>query len=498
MGYATSTARNRIAAVVIALVGAAPLLALLGWGLYLRSDYCRSRAEQVLVDAFGLEAHIGWIEPIDFNRRRYHDVRIVLPDGQTIFRCDWALLTAPPEAPDRWEVLLSGPEFVIDEANNAQLLAIGQRDFTRYGVRQIDMIEAGFVLRQGPMRMTINRAEGMMTWIDEPDLAQIEVRARRINGHVADEPIVAAAVFRPLEAHQVEQLHLETPDLPLSALGLATLAGSDGADGLFRGAIDVDLRGGQINTTLRGRLRNAQLEQWTGMLVDGGVGGRADVTIHDAQLLDDRLHSLDGELQLDGLDLTAVGRALGRDDLTGRCDLTVGALSIRRGVIEQLTAAGTFEGVSLAPLAEAGNWGQVSGLIRGRLISLTMRDNRIEQAQVMIEGQDDPNVPRRISTALLTNVFTYTLGLELPEAANLGSLMLGYRELNAELLLNDDRLHVAGQRPAGLAQRRPICQLTLGPATAPIRGDFDRPLDLRNELTQLELLVEDTIRQIAP
>lgn len=479
---------RRLQALTLLLVLGAPLAGLLGWGAYLHSGIYRRCVERDLEAFFGLEARVGRVEVIDFRRRRFHDVTLRLPGDKEVFRCAWAMYDRRSRAADgRFDVLLHGAHFLIDEQDNAHFRRIGRKDFSAPGVGVLSLEQSTFDVRQHGLHVRFGNAYGEIRWVESPDLAQADVRAWRVGSFPADPPVHAAAVFSTVEGIMLHTVQLTIPSLPLEAVAAERILGENVTTGSFQGRVDVVFEGApQID--VRGRLVGVDLMQWTRGSLEAGVEGAADVWIDQARFVGNggaRLEHLVGRATVTRVDLAGLGGLSSVPDLAGTATLRVTHVELQDGVLRRLEAVGDFTGLPLAPLVRAdGLDGEAEGQFRGRLARLAMQDGHLVEARLLVE--QEPDAPAWISAGLLRQLRGGEAGTTTAPASSSTGARLHYVDLAAELRLSDGQVRISGQREPGTERVRPLARLRLGPGLPPAPVRIEGSLDVREPLQRLE------------
>lgn len=483
---------RRLQALTLLLVLGAPLAGLLGWGAYLHSGIYRRSVERDLEAFFGLEARVGRVEVIDFHRRRFHDVTLSLPGGKEVFRCAWALYDRRSRTGDgRFDVLLHGAHFVIDEQDNAHFRRIGRQDFSAPGVGVLSLEQSTFDVRQHGLHVRFGNAYGEIRWVESPNLAQADVRAWQVGSFPADPPVHAAAIFSPVEGITLQTVHLTIPSLPLEAVAAERILGENVTTGSFQGRVDAVFEGApQID--VRGRLVGVDLAQWTRGQLEAGIEGSVDVWIDQARFLGNggaRLQQLLGRATATRVDLAGLADPLNVPGLTGMATLHVTHMELQDGVLRRLEAVGDFAGLRLAPLVRAaGLTEEAEGQFTGRLARLAVQDGRLVEARLLVE--QEPEAPAWISARLLRQLRGDEAGRTTAPAPSAAGMRLRYEDLMVELLLSDGQIRISGQREPGTQRTRPLVYLRLGPelglALPPASIGGELSLDVREPLQRLE------------
>jgi hypothetical protein len=428
------------------------LSATLGYGLYLRSDaYARATAE-ALSAFLGLPSEVGSVVPLDLHSRDLRDVVVWLPGKRGRVFHGRHNIWQPKRGsdPPGYELRISGGSFLVDSqawgAEDYRLVlesGLGH-DFAALRLRQIEMLDLDLTWRARRFRLATRQANGTVI-LSEDGTGQASLLTRWLNDQPVSEPIHIYARFRPRDGVRIEQVTLDTPRIPLSALGLEEMLGTPEARGDFRGKISYREEGASQAVELSGFVDGLRLEDLAGVLPIRSLRGCVDVQIDDGLIRDGRLERLAFRGRIDDVDLGPLAAALKLPDVGGRATLFVHRGQINQDVVSWLGLSGSVEGVSLEALSEAVGLGGVTGSLRIEVSRLVIAHNRIESGEFLITAEPPNDGPGWISRGLLLNVIEQFAGLKLPEFM---PERMEYTQLGARVVVDGETFRILGTHGA--------------------------------------------------
>jgi hypothetical protein len=436
---------------VTVLVGGT-LGASLAYGFYRRSRFYAGAVAAALTEFFNLPTDVGGSVPLTLRGDRFFDVVVWLPGRRGVIfagrQADWRPSEEPEDGGHR--LCLDGGQFVIDSTlweqdDYRRVLESGLgHNFAELNLEKIDIRHLDFSWCHGDFGLQTRRASGAI-FFDASGEGRAVLSSRWLGDYEAEEPINITARFHPRGALTIEQVVLEVPQIPLPALGLEQVLRSPVTSGDFSGEVRYSESGGAQRVAISGDLQDVRLEEVTGYLRRGPIGGRIRMHVDSGVIVDRRLTELAFRGRIDELDVSSITNQFGLPDVGGRARIVIHEGEIRDNDIQWLGLNGRVEGISLEALAPLLGRGVITGSLKADIRSLVVRQGRIESAEVLVKADLPEGQTGLISRELVQDIVARLTGLNLPDFL---PEQLEYTKLGARLIIEGDSLRVLGAHGA--------------------------------------------------
>lgn len=470
-------------------VGGGSMIGSLAWGLYLHSPWYRLRLVRELSQFFDLPVRVGRVVPASPTARRLFDVAVSLPDGETaVFRCREALWQPVPHGQEPgFELVLRDGFLRIDPGrwrrdDYARVLRSGlEHDFAALGLRRV-RVEGMDVRWSAPdLSLTVGEAEGMILFLG-PEEGRASLVAHRLNGHGVRGPIHVYARFRPLPVVRIEEITLDTPEIPVAALGLRAALGVAAASGTFGGRVVYRREDDTPVVLVGGAVRDLDVGELA-QRVWGvrGVGGRLSVTLEEARIRNGRLERLAFRGQAEEVRIGPLAALVGLPLSGGVAHLRLHDAEITEGRLRFLAASGRIDHLDLGWIGE---WlgGAVVGQGEAVLHHLTVREGRLDRADVTVEVRPPAGRAGTISRDALLAAVRRFGGLDLGMIEEYLPAEVEYVQFGVRLVLEGGRVRVLGTHGADGGT---ILTASIGGRAVPLLRAPARMWDIRPLLAAL-------------
>jgi hypothetical protein len=375
------------------------------------------------------------------------DIRTWLPDRrEQVFACKraaWREIVRDdrPEyelaIQDGW-LLVGREEWQRSDYDSILRSGFGH-DFVALGLKGIHLDNVDFRWEHEDFSISANGAGGVIHF-DKQGRGRASLVSRQLNEYRSEEQIGINAMFVPGVGLHFEEVVLQVPHMPLEALGIQRVLGTEVTDGSFAGR--VVYRGGEPEVLeLSGVLADARLEELTVQVVGGPFTGRVDIVLDVVRFCGQQLDTLRFRGRLDGLRIGAVFPLLESSAVDSRVGLDVGECCYEGSRLARFTASGEADDLPLSAVTEALGYGRVNGQLRIRIHSMLVVDDKLRSADVDLIATPPADRPGVIDKALLQRVLQEVFGFDasrfLPDEVE-------YTKLGAKLLVSGDELAVLG------------------------------------------------------
>lgn len=439
--------RKIILAAVLLSVGGS-LSAALGYGLYLRSDRFRRRAEQSISALLNMPIRMDRVRPLTANSRSFHRITVSHPDTLAeVFRCDravWSdeLHNGRPryglELIDGW--LLVGTHRWTAADYRAMLRSGLGQDFSALGLRRVHLTRIDLEWQHPDITLTVLGSYGELLF-DEDGTGRASLRAHNLNGQSVDEPILIFADFTPGAGLRFREASLDLPAIPLKNLGLERLLHGQVEHGTFRGRLIYRNTANGPSIEINGAVQDASLAELTRRLPGGPFQGRADVTIDQAVFRNGRLDALRFRGRVGDLKLTELLPMLGGTPLDSTVDLRIHQADLRGRFVDYFSASGQATDAPLEAICQLIGRGTVTGKLRVRIPSLLIVDDELKRAEIELSAVPPDDAPGTIDKTLLQWAAKETLGLDLTHVL---PSKIEYAKLGVRLIIEGEQLRIRG------------------------------------------------------
>ncbi len=453
----------------------------LGYALYLRSGWYRDECARRLSAAIDLPSEIGSVVPRSRVAREFRDIRVWLPSRRDeALTCRQAtVMNRPTRAePDAWELDLFGGACEISTRTWLRedyrfVLESGLRPgFDPQGPRRVTFGGMDLTFEREPFRAALSGAGGVVLF-DSRHEGRATIVCREFNGYTAQQAFVLTAVFTPRERGiRLDQVELTVPDLPLYTAGLDRLVGATLGSGMFHGRLVYAERDDGNCLTLEGHVFDVQLAECTPMLEQPWRGTCAEVQLQELTLHDRRPQRLRFRGVLSGLVLADILAPLGLGNVGGDLTLRVNEADLSASGIDRLVALGRCENVDLEKLTAGLGMGRMRGTASLVIRDLTIEQNRLTSADLLIRVAGAEGEPNWIEGRLLTELLSRALKIAIPPVL---PERIEYVQIGARLEVRDEQLRVFGTHGE---QQQALITLRLFGRDLPI-NEPRAPLDLR-------------------
>lgn len=436
------------------LVVGGSLAATLAYGWRLRSDGYRRHVEERLSRLLEMPCEIGTVRPLTFSSRAFDDVSVWLPNRRAqIFRCERAVWHEyDAELREQFDLdLYRGTLSVASDrwrrADYEQVLRSGLgQDFDALKLGEVRVHDFDLELTHGAFRLACQGADGVMTLHPDGD-GVARLTAPSLNGHATIEPVQVHATFSPERGVDVREVVLIVPEIPLTALGAATLLPVAPTHGRFAGRIEYRNQRPHAILTMAGRAMDVALEEVTSGLPFGPVHGSLDVVLERAAVQDRLLTEIVGRGEIRALRLTDLAPLFGRRSISGRADLHVRIIDAAMGHVRRLVLDGSLSGASLAEWTGLLGHGRASGRLEVAILSLRVEDDRISWADIEVRafppaGAAAGTIDREFLLGSAEELLDFSWPESIPKAVL--PERIEYARFGMRLLIRDNRLRILG------------------------------------------------------
>ncbi len=425
----------------------------LSYAIYLRSHAYRRSVEVRVSTRLGMPLTIGSIEPLTLRARRFHDLAVQSARREIhIFGCRTAIWqdestdsrkTYSLGFHDGW-LLVGTTDW--DRVDYESMLRTGLgHDFFALRIGRVDLQDIDLKWSHPDFTVHAPRCDGEIVF-DRNGLGRATLQSDRLNEFPVEEPIIIEASFTPGSALRFHHVRLTVPEVPLAALNLDGLVGSAVTQGGFTGEVVYRERGSVKQVSIRGRLSQALIREFTAKLPLGhsGLDGTADLQLDDATFSAGALQSMRFSGSLDQLRMQQFAGLLGIPDLDGHIDLTIHQASYGDRQLKYASAEGRATNVSLDALTRFIGQGQITGNLRITIESLLIVDDQLVAANATIEAVPPLDSPGRIDRHMLQTASLKLLGLDATTLLPANLEHLEYTRLGLRLDLNRGQLRILG------------------------------------------------------
>jgi hypothetical protein len=419
----------------------------LAYVLHLRSDAYRESAEKRLSALLNMPVDIGRIHPLSFSSSRFEHIRTWLPGRSLqVFACDQALwrqtgreadATYALDLQDGWLLVGTGS---WGRSEYDAILASGLgHDFASLRLREIHLDDLDFRWDHPSFQLSA-RAAGGVILLDDDGIGTASLHSRQLNDHASSEPIHIHARFVPGAGLRFEEVVLDVPRIPLSALGLNTLLRGPVTEGTFAGRVTYRETDAQ-RLSLTGSVWDGRLDELTRQVIGGPFRGRMDVTLDEASFVGRRLGALRFHGRLVEVCLHDLLPALRDHGGTGRLQLDVAQCEYVDGRIRRFSASGEAEGLPLQAVTDLLGFGRVTGTVDLRIHSLLVDHDRLRAADIDLIAAPPADRPGTIDKEVIRRALQQLVGID---AAPVLPDQVEYTQLGVKLLLSGEQLTVRG------------------------------------------------------
>lgn len=446
---------NRAKMTLIVVVGALMLGSLAatgGWAWYLRSPAYRAHCEAVLTEAIGLPGEIGAVVPRSRRSREFDRVVVWLPERRgRALTCERSLViaTPTPDSPDAYKITLRGGTCEISSrtwlhSDYRGVFASGLKPgFSPDGPREVDFGDMDVVFDRDGFRVAFRHAGGVVDFSD-PQHARASIVCRQLNDYTTPYPVhLTADIFPTTTGIRVDPLSFDVPEVPLDALRLGGLVGTDVCSGRFSGRLTYSEHDDRTMLTVAGRCTGLDLaELTTGLLPVAWRGRCPRLALEELRLEDGRPVRLRFSGRLDAIHLGDVLANFGLPLVNGTVTLDIGAAEIDADHIARLVASGEARDVSLEQATGVLGDGRMTGNLQVRIRDLTVVDDRLASFDAVLKVDEATERPNWIEGALLEELVWRILKVDLPPIL---PQRIEYTRLGLRLEVRDEQLFVYGE-----------------------------------------------------
>lgn len=482
-----------------------------GYAWYLRSDRYRQLCVDTLESELGLPCDIGAVAPQSWTSRGFRDVLIWLPDRRgPALRCDWALIRQTPlaTAPDAYEVEIAdgaceiSPKTWLAEDVRTLLISGLSPGFSPEGPERVRFRGLDISFERDGFRSELRDAAGQVDFSDH-SRAVIEAACRNFNDVATDGPVLLTATCVPIDSEiRVAHLAFETPDLPLTAARLDDLVGAQLSRGVFRGKLVYEEQEPPASASpgakpptlhiVQGRLADIDLAEVTTPLLDQPIHGYcAEIEMQELRVEGRTPTHLKFSGVLREVPLSDVLVVAGRPDVNATLTLDVASADFTPDGVREFIATGLADEIALRDVSRLVGYGEVSADARLVINDLTIRDNRLVSAKVLIETLDT-DTPRWISGDLIRSITERALGVSMPP---LLPDRVPFSKFGVRLEVKNERLYVYGTH--GPREQTILTGEIFG-RPVPLISEPADSYDLSPQLEQLRRRLEQTLRARLP
>jgi hypothetical protein len=426
-----------------------------GYAYYLRSAAYRARVARDVGEYLTLPTEIGGVVPLSHRSRGFTNVRLSLPDQPVrIFECMRAVWREQwrdgqtlnfLDLHDGW--LLLGSEQMGREDYRQMLRGGLGHDFAALNLAGVDFHNIDIRWRQDRLNLETRGATGSVTF-DPDGMGRANLQSRSLNGTVVDEAIAIRATFIPGANLEFRHIALDVPRIPLAALGLSAVLGTERPAGWFDGTVAFRPSDTAQVFTLRGSAGEVRLEDLTERLPTGPIPGGIDVRVREARVTPGMLHAIAFDGRVSGVDVGAAARYFGAADLAGTVDIAVEQCRYAAGRLERLDAGGFAQGIPAAALSDLIGRGRVTGTIRTRISGLRVEADEIRAADITVEVDPPRDAAGLIDRAVILSLAEEALGVDIGRVGNFLPQQVEYARMGCTLRLRDNELRVLGTHGA--------------------------------------------------
>ncbi len=420
----------------------------LAYGLYLRSDLFRARLEDQLSNQLHLPVRIGRVQPLTGQSRAFYDLRVALPMRHTeVFRCASAIWhTEPYQGQSAYALDLTNGWMLIgtDQWSGEDYQAIVRsglgQDFARMNLKRVHLDGIDLEWRHPEITMSIRGAVGELHFDDEQP-GRAALRANNLNGYPVDDSISIAATFTPGRELRFHEVRLDLPHIPFSRLGLESLLGAQPEHGAFRGRVLYRSTDQGPSIELAGLISDARLEELTEPLIGGPFEGQIDVVLDLARIRDRNLDALRFRGEITDLSVGQLLPMLGASGLDSRAQLRVHQAELIGPLVKYFSATGLVSDLPLQALSQLLGKGTITGNLRVEIRSIVVVDDVLQRAEIECTAIPPKGQAGTIDKALLDLATRKLLGYDmtavLPEH-------IEYVKLGALLEIEGNQLRLRG------------------------------------------------------
>lgn len=421
-----------------------------GYAWYLRSAAHRRSCADELSTRLGLPSEIGAIQPLSFRAREFQNIRVYLPDRRDLaMEVARARMVSRPDAsdPNAYQIEVSDGHCEISPRT---WLTSDYRTIAEAGAR------TGF-LEGGPRRVALRnmdlayahdgfavRLHGVNGAIDfDERFGHGHAFCQKLNDYFSNEPISLTATFSPLgNGVLLNHLELSVPRLPISALHLGALWGTNVSRGSFQGRLTYREADGSREMAASGICQNVDLAELTSGLLNPPLRGScSELEIIELRAVDRRPTSLRFRGVLSGVQVGDLLAPLGFSGISGTATLRVREAHISLTGIERLIASGECEDVGLSAASRAVGWGEMTGRAHVAIDDIMIENNHVRafEATAIVDGPESDG--QWISGELVRSVVKHAVKISLPPML---PERIEYTQLGARFDMRDEVLAVQG------------------------------------------------------
>jgi len=440
--------RRRILTLAVVLVVGGTVGLSGGYALYLSSDFYRNAFMARLSQRLGVALDCADVRRLGLSGYELLDTRASLGrGGAQVFACDRAVWRTGDRTLSQgfvldliggW-ILVGGTDWPKSQYGELLHTSLGQ-DLSALKIGQIRVrdLDVRFAAPFG--HLTAGAARGVINVTDAGE-AVASLDTFDLNGVATSEPVNISARFTPGSDLQFSQIRLVIPRVPITALGLADPMASTDAPGTFLGTVTFQRRDGAAVVDLTGALKDADLVMLTERLDGGPYRGRVNVQLGDVNITNRKLTRLHVSGRVADFQVGDVLPELASPGSGATLSLDVADLQWEQGVIRRMVASGAATGLSLGAVTRLVGPGRVTGTVRADIVDLRIVDDKIAQAEILIEAVQPDDGPGVIDRSVLAYAVKRWLGLDI------GSFLppaIEYERLGTRLIIDGDKLRVLG------------------------------------------------------
>jgi len=475
---------------------------MIGYRVYLRSDFYRRGIEKKLACFFGLPIEVAQVEPHRFSARRLRGVQIWLPQRRArVFHCPQAIWeTADEKVPkgtvihvyqanlainsDQWE---SGDYMRVLRASlvhNFKELNISQ---VRFHDAVITWLHKGFELRAG-------RVDGLVEFDGNSANGggHAELTSYSLNGMTVNDPIRIQAELDPQNPQAlIPQVSLTVNTMPVHVLGLDQLLQSRVTQGLFAGRIQIRQSQKSEEIEIDGFISDVRTDEFTRLMPGGVVSAVVDFKISHCLIRDRQLVSMSFDGEICELVIDSLLSRFGLPEMGGQVSLNVEHGHIENGLLQRLVASGQWQDGSLPVVSRLLlNGLSLEGKFDAKVNSLTIEENELVGGNIELTAAIPDGQTGQIETAVLLGIFKQRLGLTLPEM--ILPEKIEYVHMGARLIIDRQQVRLlSADGPAGPA----LITLQLYGQKIPLFGQVDKKFDIKPFLDKAKERTREKVSQ---
>lgn len=436
--------RRRRLALAACAIAVLPALAVVVFGVWIRSGTYRRSVERRVGETVALPISIERIAPTGIRGRSLRGVRATKPETDEVV-LEAGSATWLPAGGRKYRLTLSDGFVLVgsskwrrEDYESLAGTSLGQ-NFDELDLASIRLERMDLAFRVGGATLRAESAAGLLQFAG--GLGTGTVSTNSIGGASLDAPAAIKARFIPRDPVVFQEASITVPKIELRELDIEELLGTAVHRGTFEGtaAYAADVLGPRWSIT--GALRGGALAEWTGMLPPGPIRASLDIDLKNLEIVHRRVESGSVSGRIGGLHLSDVVPSLAAEGEPAVAEVILSRMQFKDGRLEALDAGAECRSVSLQALTALLGEGEVTGVAELDVKALVIGKTGIERADVRIEAFARDGEPATISREFLQSVAQRALGLRLD---TLLPSELPYRRIGARLLVKDNVLTVRG------------------------------------------------------